>query len=502
MAKRASGVLLHPTSLPGDFGIGDLGTGATWFLDWLHDAGQVVWQVLPLGPVGQGGSPYDAQSSYAGNPALIDPRALQRWGLITGDKLATAATGWSAEADLDRALQTRLELLRRAWVELRGRGDSDPFKEQLVGWIRSPPQSTWLDSWSLYAALKQHHGGQSWSQWPTPLRQRHPEAVEEAKGQLADQVAYQSFIQYVFFRQWSELKSQARHRGISLLGDLPFYVALDSCEVWMQPELFDLDPSGRPRSVAGVPPDYFSETGQRWGNPTYLWQRHAEQGFRWWIDRLQHQLSLVDRLRLDHFRGFAGFWKIPGDRETAAEGAWEPGPGAALFDAVGEALGGLPFVAEDLGLITDDVERLRAQLGLPGMKVLQFAFDSADSPHLVHNLTPDTVVYTGTHDNDTARGWFDSLASDMQNRVLRYCGGSPESAHWELLRTAETSVAELVMLPAQDIAGLDGSHRMNTPGTATGNWRWRLPPDCLTTELARDLRKLTAIAGRLAPTDA
>jgi len=276
---------------------------------------------------------------------------------------------------------------------------------------------------------------------------------------------------------------------------------MDSCEVWTQPELFDLDESGNARTIAGVPPDYFSETGQRWGNPTYRWDRLADQGYQWWIDRLRYQMRLVDRLRLDHFRGFADYWEIPADHETAIDGVWRSGPGKALFEAIGTALGGLPFVAEDLGAITPDVEQLRVDLHLPGMKVLQFAFDSNDSPHLPHNVTTDTVLYTGTHDNNTAQGWFQALDSETQDRVLRYIGGTPEQVHWSLLRAAQTSVADLVVVPAQDIAGLDASDRMNTPGTAEGNWGWRLPRETMTPDLAVATQRLAAVAGRTPTTD-
>ena len=501
MAKRASGVLLHPSSLPGHFGIGDLGDNAVVFLDWLQQAGQTVWQILPLGPVGQGNSPYDAQSSFAGNFLLIDPMDLRRWDLITQEALQSAEVPESSEVDFNLVRSSKHRLLRHAWQNLQASNAASTPRDQLLSWVNGPDQRRWLDSWSLYAALKQHYSGQSWFNWPIGIRQRNPEVLEQARNELAEEIRFQEFVQFVFFTQWNRLRSEAGSRGISFLGDLPFYVAMDSCEVWTQPDLFDIDEAGGARTVAGVPPDYFSETGQRWGNPTYRWDRLADQGYQWWIERLRYQLNLVDRLRLDHFRGFAAYWAIPGDHETATNGDWRPGPGKALFDAVGAALGGLPFVAEDLGVITPDVDQLRVEMHLPGMKVLQFAFDSDDSPHLPHKLTTETVLYTGTHDNNTAQGWFQALDSITKQRVLTYIGDQPEKVHWSLLRVAQTSVADLIVAPAQDFAGLDARCRMNIPGTAEGNWGWRLLQETLTPELAVAARDLASMAGRTPPAD-
>lgn len=501
MAKRASGVLLHPSSLPGRFGIGDFGDCAVTFLDWLEQAGQTVWQILPLGPVGQGNSPYDAQSSFAGNFLLIDPMGLHRWDLITAETLRSAEVPESTQIDFCSVGASKHRLLRQAWQNLEALDAASTLRETLSSWVNDPDQRTWLDSWSLYAALKHHYGGQSWFDWPSEIRQRQQGALEQARNDLAEEIRFQQFVQFVFFSQWNRLRSEARSRRITLLGDLPFYVAMDSCEVWAQPDLFDLDEAGGARTVSGVPPDYFSETGQRWGNPTYRWDRMADQGYQWWIERLQYQLNLVDRLRLDHFRGFAAYWAIPGDHETAANGEWIPGPRNALFDAVGASLGGLPFVAEDLGVITPDVDQLRVELRLPGMKVLQFAFDSDESPHLPHRLTTDTVLYTGTHDNNTAQGWFQALSSDIQQRVLTYVGEGAERVHWSLFRVAQTSVANLTVTPAQDLAGLDERCRMNTPGTTEGNWGWRLLSETLTPDLAVAAQHLTSMAGRTPPAD-
>jgi 4-alpha-glucanotransferase len=385
-----------------------------------------------------------------------------------------------------------------AWHRLQSGRSSGKQIDRIKEWVDSQDQAHWLPDWALYAALKQRFENRSWTDWPVSLRDRERAAIDEARRQLAEEIRYQEFIQFLFFEQLLDLRARARDRHISLLGDLPFYVAMDSCDVWTHPHLFDLDDSRVPRHVAGVPPDYFSATGQRWGNPIYRWDRLADQGYAWWIDRLAAQLRLVDRLRLDHFRAFAGYWEIPATEPTATHGRWREGPGLAFFQAVRDQMGRLPFVAEDLGVITPDVDALRARLQIPGMRVLQFAFDSADSPHLPHSLSRDVVLYTGTHDNDTAQGWIHSVDPSLKQRALDYLGSSTETFHWDLLRVALTSVADLVVTPMQDVAGLDGLHRMNTPGTSTGNWEWRLPQDTLADELATRLRRVTELSGRLA----
>jgi 4-alpha-glucanotransferase len=501
MTTRASGVLLHPTSLANRFGVGDLGESARSFLDWLQAAGQTVWQILPLGPVGHGNSPYDAQSSYAGNPQLISLTELASYGLLEGGDLETAACPVADRIDHDAANQWKNRLLRKAWDRLQNGGSTGELVDKIHGWASSHDQALWLPDWTLYAALKQRFESRSWADWPISLRDRERAAIDEARRDLSEEIRYQEFVQFLFFEQLHDLRARARDRSISLLGDLPFYVALDSCDVWTHPHLFDLDESGAPIQVAGVPPDYFSASGQRWGNPIYRWDRLADQGFAWWIDRLAAQLRVVDRLRLDHFRAFSGYWEIPATEPTAVEGCWREGPGYPFFQVVRERLGRLPFVAEDLGLITPDVEALRARLQIPGMRVLQFAFDSADSPHLPHNLSRDVVLYTGTHDNDTAQGWIHSADPPLRQRALDYLGSSTEAFHWDLLRCAQTSIADLVMTPIQDVAGLDGLHRINTPGTSQGNWEWRLPRDTLSDELASRLRRMTELSGRLPATE-
>ena len=496
MTGRASGILLHPSSLPNPYGIGDIGVGATQFLDWLFEAGQTVWQILPLGPVGQGDSPYDAKSSFAGNPLLISLSDLQDQGLLTASDLDSSICPFASPIDFAAVTDWKFRLLRRAWENRQTGLAPGDLTHRIRQWAHAPEQTPWLEDWILFAALKKKFDSRSWTEWPAALRDRNSGALQEAQVELSEEIRFQEFVQFLFFEQLYALRDQAQARGISLLGDLPFYVALDSCDVWTHRHLFDLDEPGNPLHVAGVPPDYFSVTGQRWGNPLYRWDRMADQGYAWWVERLASQLRLVDRLRLDHFRAFAGYWEIPATEPTAVVGQWRDGPGLPFFQVLKESMGPLPFVAEDLGMITSDVEELRDRLGIPGMRVLQFAFDSASSPHLPHNLSREVVLYTGTHDNDTAQGWIQVSEPGIRQRALDYVGGTAESFHWNLLRAAQTSIADLVVTPIQDVLGLDSSHRMNTPGTSLNNWGWRLPPGCLTEDLSCRLRRLTDLAAR------
>lgn len=496
MPRRASGILLHPTSLAGNFGIGDFGDDAYDFLQWLSLAGQSTWQVLPLGPPGLGNSPYLALSSFAGNPLLISPQRLEERGLLRPSDLRSRMIPSQNRVDFPAATAIKDELLRHCWKRFGDSGGSVELQTQYRQWCADPSQSRWLDDWSLYAAIRQDRGGQPWYEWPEALRWREPGELARIRQQLSDEIAYQSFLQFLFFQQWLDLHGEARRLGISILGDLPFYVAMDSCDVWVRPDLFDLDEEGQPLHVAGVPPDYFSSTGQRWGNPVYRWDRLLREDYAWWIDRLAFQLRLVDRVRLDHFRGFADYWEIPSREPTAEKGHWRPGPGREFFAAALSALGALPIVAEDLGVITEDVDELRESLQLPGMKVLQFAFDAPESPHLPHHLTPQTVLYTGTHDNDTAQGWIDGASDEVRQRALDYAGGNVDEMHWSLIRLAMTSTADLVIIPMQDVLGLGSTHRMNLPGTAEGNWGWRLPIAALDTAIAERLLRLTVVSGR------
>ncbi len=409
------------------------------FFTWAEQAGVSVWQILPVGPAGHGGSPYSALSTFAGEAS------------------------WFPEA-----------------------GDPSPDALAAFGF----EHASWLDDWAHYAALKDAHRGLPWFAWEEPVRRCDAPALARSAVALHESISRHRRAQFVFMTRWAELREQAKECGITILGDVPIYPALDSADVWAHQELFHLDDDGAPTQVAGVPPDYFSKTGQLWGNPLYRWDRLKETGYAWWIERLRHGLALHDELRLDHFRGFAGYWAVPADADTAEEGAWEPGPGVGLFDAVRAALGGLPFVAEDLGVITEDVTALRKTLGLPGMRVLQFGFDATDGDHTPHRLTKDIVVYTGTHDNDTTRGWFASLDAKAKARVLDYLGGTAEEVSGSMIRAAYTSVADLAVAPLQDVLDLGSEARMNVPGVARGNWSWRAPSDAFTPERAHRLRRL------------
>ncbi len=495
--ERRAGILLHPTSLPGPDGIGDLGAGAERFLEWAAAARQSVWQILPLCPTGPWNSPYVGLSAFAGNPFLISSDRLVAEGLLAGAAIERAPDFPGGRTDYDRALPWKRRALRAAWRHFRRRATAAALRE-LEAFLDAPEHRGWLDDWALFMALRVRSRGRAWTTWAHGLHRREPVALRDARRELSAEIEYQKFLQFLFFRQWARVKDEANRLGILVMGDLPIYVAPDSADVWANQRLFDLDPEGRPVSVAGVPPDYFSETGQRWGNPLYRWDRIADEGYAWWIARMRWNLRLTDLLRIDHFRGFAAYWAIPAGEPTAVHGAWVPGPGRALFEAVRGALGDLPLVAEDLGHITPDVHELRRDLGLPGMRVLQFAFDgSPDNDHLPPRHPEDAVAYTGTHDNDTTRGWFDSLDEDAR-RVVRGAIGTREgSIEWDMIRAAYGSAARIAVVPMQDVLGLGAEARMNTPGRAENNWDWRLAPGPLPAEAAEHLARLAAETDRL-----
>ena len=488
---RRAGILLHPTSLPGEFGIGDFGPEAEGFLDWAQSAGQRVWQVLPLHPAPHA-SPYGASSAFAGNPLLISPIRLREEGLLSAAALAAAPSFPRDRVDYEAVGDWKDRILRVSWKQSRSVPE---LLEELDAFRRAPGQAPWLSDWTLYAAISRERSG-DWTSWPEELRRRRPEALAAARGDVEPEIAYQEYLQWLFFRQWDRIRQEARRRDISILGDLPIYVTHDSADVWAGQELFRLDARGKPEAVAGVPPDAFSETGQLWGYPLYRWDELERRGYSWWIDRLRQAFRFADLVRIDHFRGFAAGWTVPASAETAMEGKWVPGPGTRLFEAARAALGDVPLVAEDLGVITDDVRELLAAVGVPGMKVLQFGFSQADSEHLPHNHVPKSVVYTGTHDNDTARGWFASLSEDEKRRVLDYLGGDGGRIEWDLIRAAYESVAETAIVPIQDVFGLGGGARMNMPGVAAGNWSWRADASGFTPERARGLRRLAELTGR------
>ena len=505
---RASGILLHPTSLPGSFGIGDLGPEAYKFADFLVAAGQSLWQVLPLGPTGYGDSPYACYSAFAGNTLLISPEELMREGLLDRSDLKNSQlpTKSVSTVDFGAVHQLKEQLLHRAYerytktTDTRLRSAFETFAQN---------HGDWLEDYALFRALKDAHAGIAWNEWEPSLIRRTPTALERARAQLRPQVEAHMFFQFLFFRQWSALKSYCNERRISIVGDLPIFVAQDSADVWTNPEEFKLDKNGKPIVVAGVPPDYFSTTGQLWGNPLYNWDRMRSEGFTWWIARVRATLKVVDIARVDHFRGFAACWEIPGGDTTAERGQWVEAPGRELFTAIRKALGELPIIAEDLGVITPDVVALREQFGFPGMRILQFGFGS-DSKNidLPHNYVPNVVAYTGTHDNDTTVGWFHSVAGEGSTRTAKqiererkfcmdYLNTDGEEIHWDLIRCVLGSVANTAIVPLQDLLGLGTEARMNLPNSTAGNWSWRFQSDALTDALAKRLKNLTQLYGRL-----
>ncbi len=492
---RSSGVLLHPTSLASPFGIGDLGAGAQAYLDFLAGAGVGWWQILPLNPPGAGASPYSASSSFAGNTLLVSPERLVEDGLLTAEEAVPAQRFPDRRVALEKVAVAKEALFARAFAHFR-QAPPRGLEEQLAAFTRT--HAGWLEDWALYAALKRAHNGAAWHQWPGELALRRDDAIRRWQAEHGDALAYERFVQFLFFRQWSGVRAAAAARGIRILGDVPIFVDYDSADVWAHRELFLLDEHGRRTAVAGVPPDYFSTTGQLWGNPLYRWDRMAEHGYDWWIRRLRHTLGLVDAVRLDHFRGFVAHWEVPAGEETAVHGRWVPGPGRDFFAAVGAALGGLPFVAEDLGYITDDVYQLRRALGLPGMIILQFAFNPSDrSTYLPYRHHRELVVYTGTHDNNTTRGWWEEdAAGDERDFARRYMSSDGHEIHWDMVRLAMASVARLAIVPHQDLVGLGSEARMNRPGVAEGNWRWRLTRAMLAPDIRERLAQLVWVYGR------
>lgn len=494
---RSSGILLHPTSLPGHYGIGDLGEAAYRFVDFLAESGQRWWQVMPLGPTGYGDSPYQSFSAFAGNPLLLDLQWLANEGLLPEDALDSPPRFPDDRVDFGAVQDWKFSLLREAYQRF---ADSAPQDER-NRYIQFVERNRyWLEDFALFMALKKHFN-QPWNEWDAPIRAHDSNAVREWTERLASEVGLERLLQYLFWKQWSALKEYANSKNVGIIGDIPIFVAYDSADVWAHSNLFYMDDAGNPTVVAGVPPDYFSETGQRWGNPLYRWDRLAERGFDWWVARLQVAFQLVDVARLDHFRGFEGYWEIPANEETAINGRWVKGPGQHLFNAVRQHLGDVNIIAENLGLITPEVESLRKQFEFPGMRVLQFAFDNDPAnPHLPHNYRVNTVVYTGTHDNDTTLGWWETQSQEVQYEVLRYLGRHhlpPLRIVPQLIRQAMRSIAAVSITPMQDVLNLDSSARMNTPGAAAGNWGWRFEYRHMTGHLSRWLYEMTKLYGRL-----
>jgi 4-alpha-glucanotransferase len=499
---RGSGILLHPTSLPSHYGIGDLGPEAYAFLDFLAETGQTWWQFLPLGPTGYGNSPYQSPSSFAGNPLLISPDRLVQRGWLEAREIAEDPGLPADPVDFDAVARFKLGLLFHAFLRFRA-GGTDPAFEAFRDQNRA-----WLYNYALFEAIRNAHEGRPWYEWEPELVARDPAALAHWRERLAEGVHYHEFVQYAFESQWQELRAACREKRIMLIGDVPIFVAHDSADVWGRPDLFDLDEYGKPRFMAGVPPDYFSATGQLWGNPLYRWEAHARDGYAWWLSRLRSVLSRVDLVRIDHFRGFEAYWEIPAGSETAATGRWAQGPGREFFQMIRKELGTLPLIAEDLGVITPAVEAIRDEFHLPGMRVLQFGFDvdPGAEKHLPHRFEPHCIAYTGTHDNDTTSGWFHSTAvTTTQPRAevqaartyaRRYANSTGAEIHWDLIRMVFASVADTVIIPMQDILGLDSRARMNWPGKAEGNWRWRFRSEQLDRRVRDRLAELTAIYSR------
>jgi 4-alpha-glucanotransferase len=495
---RSSGVLLHPTSLASNGGIGDLGPAAHDFVRFLAAARQHIWQVLPLSPTGYGNSPYAASSAFAGNPNLISLEILAEWGWIALDRIA-ALPGPTPHADFDFVDSIKLPLLREAAANFLDRAPHDlALASQWSAFDAfCAAESSWLVDYAYYAVLRSQLSTGAFTTWPEPLRRRRPEALAQFAHENGRALAIEQVLQFAFAQQWNALRAAAAESGIRILGDVAIFVNMDSADVWVHPELFELDADLQPIRVAGVPPDYFSSTGQRWGNPLYRWDVLEAQGFDWWIQRIRRACALYDIVRLDHFRGFEAYWAIPAEEKTAVNGEWVKAPGVDLFEALETELGPLPIVAEDLGLITPQVEALRAGLGLPTMRVMQFGFSGKGAhPHLPHQYTPGTVAYTGTHDNDTTQGWWRTASKAEHAAVEAYVGSVSDRPVWPLTRALYASVAELTIVPAQDLLELDTSARMNTPAIASGNWGWRALAGCFTPDLAERLAALVAVTDR------
>jgi 4-alpha-glucanotransferase len=488
--RRASGILLHPTSLPAPYGIGDIGPVAHHWVEALARAKQTWWQILPLGPTGFADSPYQSYSAFAGNPNLISPDVLVRDGLIHATDLSNVHFQ-PGKIDFENVTKFKNWILDRAW-EAFGRGAGGQLREPFEKFKRA--EAAWLDEYALFMAIKGTQGGRGWYEWPADLVRREPAALDRARRELADAVGAQQFRQFLFFRQWDDLRGHARRLGVKLFGDAPIFVAADSSDVWANPEQFLLDKDRRPKAVAGVPPDYFSATGQLWGNPLYDWDRMKADDYRWWVARIRANLRQVDLVRLDHFRGFEAAWHIPSGAKTAVNGEWIKGPAADLLSVLKRELGGLPLVAEDLGLISKEVHALRDQFDLPGMYILQFAYGGAvEFRFLPHNHIRNAVVYTGTHDNDTTLGWWQGITEKERQFMRRYDPHVDEDPVWHLIRTAWGSVADFAIVPMQDVLTLGSDARMNTPGTTGGNWGWRMTDEQMRTPAWERLADLTEL---------
>lgn len=490
--QRQSGILLHPTSLPGNHGIGTFGREAYDFIDFLGEAGQKLWQILPLGPTGYGESPYQCFSSIAGNPLLINLEMLQEEGWLSKSDLEDHSGKLAHYVDFGKVRKQKLPLLKKAFLAFKPKARiNKDFKSFCTN------KAVWLDDFSLFVALKEKFRGKPWNLWPKALRLRDAETLKSYRQELKEEILYHKFVQYIFFKQWNDVKAYANKNGIKIIGDIPLYVAYDSVDVWSKPENFLLDKGSKPIRVAGVPPDYFSATGQLWGNPVYDWDYQEKDGFYWWIERMWSSLELYDIIRIDHFRGLSAFWSVPYGEKTAEKGKWVHAPGKKLFKTLINELGELPIIAEDLGVMTKEVEELRDGFGFPGMKILQFAFDSEEGNNfLPHTYTENCVVYTGTHDNNTVLGWYQNASAKDRKSLKQYIGNLDDGVVKSMIRLAWASVADMAIIPLQDLLELDEDARMNMPGTINKNWLWKFRPKDLTHVHAEWLRKLTETYGR------
>ena len=486
--QRSSGILLHPTSLPGKYGVGDLGENAYWFVDFLASTKQKLWQILPLGPTGYGDSPYQCFSTFAGNPLLISLDSLCKDGLLSEHDLQLQQPFDDNSVDYGRVIKFKYPLYKKAFSNFTDNSDFKKFCKK---------HSLWLDDYALFMSLKGHFEGKSWSEWDKDIKTRKQNAINKYTEELSDDIRFHKFLQYNFFKQWHGLKNYANEKGIKIIGDIPIYVALDSCDAWSAPHAFLFNKDMVPTKVAGVPPDYFSETGQLWGNPLYNWKALKADHFKWWIDRVKATKELVDIIRIDHFRGFAGYWAVPYGSKNATSGKWEKGPGADIFIAIKKALGELPILAEDLGVLTDDVHALRDKFGFPSMKILEFGFDAKEgSAYIPHLIEKNSVVYTGTHDNDTVVGWFQKASLEDRQLVLDYANSDGRDIAWDFIRLAWGTVADIALAPMQDILSLGSESRMNTPSVASGNWQWRFKWENVPHEVAEKLKRITTIYER------
>lgn len=495
---RSSGILLHPTSLPGPYGIGDLGPQAYCFVDWLSSAGCKLWQTLPLGPTGYGDSPYQCFSAFAGNPYLISPEELLKDGLLHESDLEPLKDLPGSHVDFGPMIPKKLDVLQKVFA--RFQSDPGPLREPFDFFCAE--NAFWLDDFSLFMAIKDAYGGGAWNGWPEELRNRVNAPIVKARKDLAESISRYSFYQFLFFRQWNNLHSYTKEKGIQIIGDIPIFVAYDSADVWANPELFFLDETGNPTVVAGVPPDSFSATGQLWGNPLYDWEKHQKENYAWWLSRVRASLTLMDIIRFDHFRGFAGYYEIRAGEPTAENGRWVSAPGKDFFHAVDKfmkeelGLSELPIIAEDLGLITPDVIKLLKEFDFPGMKILQFGFSGPDNPFLPHNYVPNAVAYTGTHDNETSMSWYHTATDHEKDFANHYLGVDGHDFAWDLIRAIWKSVAVFSIAPMQDVLNLGGEARMNFPSRLGGNWSWRMDEDDMREDLAAGLRDLNWLTFR------